>query len=95
MYSGRSSKLSQTAYCIFDLTRCNHHKVSKLIYDNNNLWKLLHWRVYALLILLNNNIIISLYITNLHCRKLLISVCHLINSPVKRPRSLLRISYNR
>ena len=88
-------KLCQTAYCIFNLTRCNHHKVSKLVYDNNNLWKLLHWRVYAFLILLNNNIIISLYITNLHCRKLLISVCHLINSPVKRSRSLLRISYYR
>ena len=95
MDSGCSCKLGQTTDCIFYFTRGNHHKVSKLVYNNNDLWQFHRFLFCTCCLYLFCFSVIFIQITYTVLCKCIVSICHLLNCPVQCSRSFLRVCHNR
>ena len=101
MNSCRSCQLCQSTDGFFYFIRRYHHQICKLVYDNHKLRHLLNGDfdlftiIHDLHLTIMNLVVIALHITNTSVRKLLITIGHLCNSPLKRCGSPLWICNNR
>ncbi len=95
MDAAGSGKLRQTTDRFFHFSRTDHHQIRQLVHDDQNLRQLrrrlripdLPHTLYLL--------IITLKITDIIVRKLLVTVRHLRHTPVQRGSGLLRIRHHR
>ena len=75
-------QLGQTADRILHLSGCYHHQVRQLVHDNDDLWHFF-WFVFVRNILDGFHfLIITLQVTDVIFRELLVSAGHLRHSPV-------------
>ena len=91
MDSGSSCKLCQTADGFLHLSRGNHHQISQLVHNNNDLGKLVRRRRIPFRPLFFHLFIVALQIPDVVIRKLLIAICHFGHTPVQSGRRLLGI----
>ena len=95
MNTGSTCKLCQTADCILNFARCNHHKVSKLVYHDHDLRHTFRSffpfrNTHSI-----NLSIVFLQIADAKLRKSIVTAHHLCNSPVQCTGSLFRVSHYR
>ena len=79
-----TTKLSNTDNGRLNVFARNHHKVSKLVDDNNKVWHVL-WRVLHISVFIAINVsVVRLNVTNLVVLKYLQAALHLGDAPLKR-----------
>ena len=90
-----TGQLCQTADGILHISRCHHHQVGKLVYDNDDLTHFLR----ALLTFREGHLVQLavelLQITHAILCKGIVTVAHLIYRPVQSTSCLLRVCDNR
>ena len=89
MHTCGTGFLGNSANRAFNFIACNHHQISKLINDNNNMR---HWLKLRILF---TKFIVTADISNPVFSESFISFFHFNNCPAKCTGSFTRIGYNR